>query len=218
MKTLCGLLLGSTIVGLMVAAFIHLLVKVTKGDDNATSIKNTRGENLKELTKREALILVSDCPRGTQDLVKKGTKFFMTNNSSKDCLNIIPDQSLLLVKEFVLRDLVAPELPRVLIMDNGSKMKVRIIWSINSGTDDEDHILLNIYNQEMFKQFVESGGDENIKGLWELSKDFKDQYEKYKNTPYIFTTTERDKTGKITFKLDNNLYFNIYQVVAKITV
>ena len=211
-----------------------------KQETRLSNLKSTFGQELKELTKKEAKELIEKCsenPERDLPLLNRGTHYFIYGHSHEGWLEVsanIDNRSLIIAREFnVKEELKNPNLnisSRLLIFNEYGKQTnptkrnyiMRHVWAVGS-LEDYKKLLVSIYEREDFKRFYERY-EYYMKEVWNLSDDFLRQAEVQQalsDTPIAYVTTirgtnitEKCERRKMSFKLYEAL--DGYQVVTKI--
>ena len=237
-------ILGMTIFILLVIGFFCLVVGSALKDEykqrkqnKLQEIKSTKGREIKEITKAEAIKLIKDFPKNAShnlELLKRGEHYFIYGTSYNNWVDTsanIPNYSLLIAKKFdVTQEIKKKQLnmsSRLLIFNEYGKSKkkelpyyvLRHVWAIGS-LEKEKELLTSLYEREDFKQFYEKH-EYQMREIWELSDKFLKQAEMQKalsDTSLAYITTMKDycigKSNNVTFKLYEAV--DGFQVVAEI--
>lgn len=211
-----------------------------KMEDKLRNLKSTFGNEIKEITKKEAKELIEKCsenPERDLQLLGRGTHYFIYGHSHEGWLEVtanITNSSLIIAREFnVEKEIKNPKLnisSRLLIFDEYGKKKdstkhnyiLRHVWTVDS-LEDYKKLLVSVYEREDFKQFYERY-EYYMKEICNLSEDFLRQAEVQKalsDTPIAYLATirgtnisDRCERRKMSFKLYEAM--DGYQVVTKI--
>lgn len=209
----------------------------SKRDEKLHNLKSTRGQEMKELTKKEAIYLIKKCsenPGNDLPLLDRGDHYFVYRSSHEGWLETsakIPNCSLMVARTFnVKEELQNTKLntsSRILIFNEyGDKSKkyyiMRHVWAIGS-LDKEKEFLASVYEREDFKRFYETH-EMQLKEIWNLTGDFLRQAEIFKalsDIPIAYLSvirtsglTDRTDQHKMSFKIYDAI--DCYQVVTKI--
>lgn len=201
-------------------------------------IKDIGMNEVKEITKEEAILLIQDkFPKNRQYLeiltLNLGNHFFLYNTSLEGGLERscgIKSNSLLIAKDFSLeeklKDIYLNYSSRILIFKENlrrehSESIVRRVWAVgplkgNEGTEKE--LLLNIFERDEFKTFLELNL-KYVKTPCEAGSDYLQQLELsnafgYKNIFVVMQKDLLDKKGRQTLAIFEAS--DCYQVATKI--
>lgn len=209
--------------------------------DRIKSIKDLGIGEVKEITRQEAEILIKEkFPKDRRDIemlsLNLGDHYFLFRSSYEGWLEKtgnIKNKSLLVAKDFKLKYQLESEYinysSRILIFKENLRRQyqtqdliVRRVWAIGSVVTDEKQLLIDIFDREEFKSFLDA--NESItKSPNELGTDFLKNAElsnifKYENVFVAMRRTISRPVSKEKEKLTFSLYeaSDCYQVVTKI--
>ena len=209
--------------------------------DRLNSIKDIGLGEVKEITRKEAELLIKD--KFSKDrrylemlTLNLGNHYFLFRSSYEGWLEKtcrIKNLSLLVAKEFNLNSQINNEYlnfsSRILIFKENLRRQyqtddliVRRVWAIGNVDTEEKRLLIDIFERDEFKSFLDINGD-ITKSPGDLGIDYLKSAElsnifKYKN---VFVAMKREVSGPVSkkaSKLTFSLYeaCDCYQVVSKI--